>query len=41
MSEIMASAIEEGRRIAYDSSVKGYTDMEELKAASEFCNAAR
>ena len=30
-----AAAIEEGRRIADDSSVKGYTSMEELKAALE------
>ena len=30
-----AAAIEEGRRIADDPSVKGYTSMEELKAALE------
>ncbi|MBQ9047030.1 MAG: type II toxin-antitoxin system RelB/DinJ family antitoxin [Solobacterium sp.] len=30
-----AAAIEEGRRIASDSSVKGYTNMEDLKAALE------
>ena len=28
-----AAAIEEGRRLAYDKSVKGYTSMDELKAA--------
>ncbi len=27
------AAIEEGRRIAHDPSVKGYTDIDELKAA--------
>lgn len=32
-NEATAAAIEEGRRIASDSSVKGYTDMDELKAA--------
>lgn len=30
-----AAAIDEGRRIASDSSVKGYTSMEDLKAALE------
>ena len=30
-----AAAIEEGRRIVDDPSVKGYTSMEELKAALE------
>lgn len=30
-----AAAIEEGRRIASDSSVKGYSSMDELKAALE------
>ncbi len=30
-----AAAIEEGRRIASDSSVKGYSSMEELRAALE------
>ena len=30
---ITASAIEEGRNIAYDKSVKGYTDIDELKKA--------
>lgn len=29
------AAIEEGRRIAADSSVKGYTNMDDLKAALE------
>lgn len=28
-----AAAIEEGRRMAYDQSAKGYTDMADLKAA--------
>ena len=31
--EVTAAAIEEGRRIASDPDVKGYTDMNELKAA--------
>ena len=30
-----AAAIEEGRRIASDSNVKGYSSMEELRAALE------
>ena len=34
-NEVTAAAIEEGRRIASDSSVKGYTNMEDLKAALE------
>ena len=34
-NDTTAAAIEEGRRIAADSSVKGYTSMEELKAALE------
>ena len=34
-NEVTAAAIEEGRRIASDRSVKGYTRMEELKAAVE------
>ena len=34
-NEVTATAIEEGRRIASDSSVKGNTSMEELKAALE------
>jgi DNA-damage-inducible protein J len=32
-NETTAAAIEEGRRIALDSGVKGYTSMDELKAA--------
>lgn len=32
-NEVTAAAIEEGRRIASDPDVKGYTDMNELKAA--------
>ncbi len=32
-NEETAAAIEEGRRIAHDKSVKGYKSMEELKAA--------
>lgn len=28
-----AAAIEEGRKIAYDKDVKGYTNIDELKAA--------
>lgn len=34
-NEITAAAIEEGRRIASDNSVKGYTSMDDLKAALE------
>ena len=34
-NEITAAAIEEGRRIARDKSVKGYTNIEELKEALE------
>ena len=34
-NETTAAAIEEGRRIAFDSSVKGYTNMDDLKAALE------
>ena len=34
-NEITAAAIEEGRRIASDSSVKGYSTIEDLKAALE------
>ena len=30
-----AAAIEEGRMIAHDKNVKGYTNMEDLKAALE------
>ena len=32
-NEVTAAAIEEGRRIASDSSVKGYSSMDALKAA--------
>ncbi|MBQ4649633.1 MAG: type II toxin-antitoxin system RelB/DinJ family antitoxin [Firmicutes bacterium] len=34
-NSVTMAAIEEGQRIACDESVKGYTDMEELKAALE------
>ena len=34
-NEETAAAIEEGRRIASDPDVKGYTDISELKAALE------
>lgn len=34
-NEVTAAAIEEGRRIASDPDVKGYTDMNELKTALE------
>ena len=34
-NEVTAAAIEEGRRIASDPNVKGYTDISELKAALE------
>ena len=34
-NEVTAAAIEEGRRIAYDSSVKGYSNLDDLKAALE------
>ena len=34
-NEITVAAIEEGRRIASDSSVKGYSTIEDLKAALE------
>jgi len=34
-NEVTAAAIVEGRRIADDSSVKGYTNMDDLKAALE------
>ena len=34
-NEITAAAIEDGRRIASDNSVKGYTNIEDLKAALE------
>lgn len=32
-NEVTAAAIEEGRRIASDPDLKGYADMNELKAA--------
>jgi DNA-damage-inducible protein J len=34
-NETTAAAIEEGRRIASDKSVKGYTNMDDLRAALE------
>ena len=34
-NEITAAAIQEGRRIASDNSVKGYTGMDDLKVALE------
>lgn len=34
-NDVTAAAVEEGRRIASDSSVKGYSSMEALKAALE------
>lgn len=34
-NEVTASAIDEGRRIASDNSVKGYTNMDDLRAALE------
>ena len=34
-NEETAAAIEEGRKLAYDKSVKGYKSMEELKAEVE------
>ena len=34
-NEVTAAAIEEGRRIASDSSVKGYTNIDDLRAALE------
>lgn len=34
-NEITASAIEEGRRIASDTGVKGYTSIDDLRAALE------
>ena len=34
-NEVTTAAIEEGRRIASDPDVKGYTDISELKAARE------
>nr|WP_288976237.1 type II toxin-antitoxin system RelB/DinJ family antitoxin [uncultured Shuttleworthia sp.] len=34
-NEVTAAAIEEGRHLASDSSVKGYTNMDDLRAALE------
>lgn len=34
-NEVTVAAIEEGRRIADDSRVKGYTNIDELRAALE------
>ena len=34
-NEVTAAAIEEGRRIASDPNVKGYTSIDDLKAALE------
>ena len=34
-NEITAAAIKEGRRIASDNNVKGYNNMDDLKAALE------
>jgi len=34
-NEVTAAAIEEGKRIASDSSVKGYTNMDDFMAALE------
>lgn len=34
-NELTAAAIEEGRRIASDSSVKGYSTIDDLRAALE------
>ena len=34
-NDVTVAAIEEGRRIASDKSVKGYTNIEDLKAALE------
>ena len=35
LNDTTAAAIEEGKQIAHDKTVKGYTNMEELKAALE------
>lgn len=32
-NETTVAAIEEGRKLAYDKTVKGYTDIDDLKAA--------
>ena len=34
-NEVTVAAIEEGRQLAFDSSVKGYSSMEDLRAALE------
>ena len=34
-NNVTAAAILEGRKLAYDSSVKGYSNMDELRAALE------
>lgn len=34
-NEVTAAAIREGRSLAYDESVKGYSEMDELKKALE------
>ena len=34
-NEVTAAAIEEGRHIAHDINVKGYTNINELRAALE------
>ncbi len=34
-NDITAASIEQGRKIAYDKSVKGYSDMDELRVALE------
>lgn len=34
-NEVTAAAIEEGRHLASDSSAKGYTNMDDLRAALE------
>ena len=37
-NETTAAAIEEGRRIAADNSVRGYTNMDDLKAGLDVCS---
>ena len=34
-NDVTAAAIEEGRRLAYDKTATGYTNMDDLKAALE------
>ncbi|MCR5660947.1 MAG: type II toxin-antitoxin system RelB/DinJ family antitoxin [bacterium] len=34
-NEVTVQALEEGRRIAHDKSIKGYSSIDELKAALE------